>query len=180
MKKFADIPLAALAPAAMRAACAGAGPAVPPLPAHLQPPDGQIMTLAVQATGVQIYECRAAKDDPQRFEWQLKAPEAQLLDANGVSIGKHYAGPTWEANDGSRVVGEVKARDNGPDPGAIPWLLLTAKSNSGSGVFGRTLSILRLQTVGGLAPAAACAQAQIGQETRVGYKASYYFYAAAS
>jgi len=48
----------------------------------------------------------------------------------GNKIAKHYAGTTWESNDGSKVVGEVKAKDNGPDPNAIPWLLLSAKSTS--------------------------------------------------
>ena len=113
-----------------------------------------------------------------RFEWSFKAPEAELFDSDGKKIGRHYAGPTWEANDGSKVVGEVKAKDNGPDPNAIPWLLLSAKSTSGSGIFSQTQSIQRLNTVGGQAPAEGCNQAQFGKETRVPYKAKYYFYIA--
>jgi hypothetical protein len=145
----------------------------------LKVPEGQVLTLVVQATGVQIYECRAAKDNAARFEWVLKGPEADLFDSDGAKLGIHYLGPTWEANDGSKVVGEVKARDNGPDPNAIPWLLLAAKANSGNGVFSRTLSILRVQTEGGTAPAEACSSARAGQESRVSYKATYRFYAAA-
>ncbi|CAN5925593.1 hypothetical protein BH11MYX4_BH11MYX4_06510 [soil metagenome] len=32
-------------------------------------------------------------------------PEATLFGHHGRVAGKHYAGPTWEANDGSTVVG---------------------------------------------------------------------------
>src|SRR5206468_420762 len=94
-------------------------------------PATEVLSLETEATGVQIYECNAGKDVPTRFEWVFKAPEADLFDRAGNKIGKHYAGPTWESNDGSKVVGEVKAQNAGPDSGAIPWLLLNAKSTSG-------------------------------------------------
>ena len=153
--------------------------ASPMVPENLRAPAGQVLSLEAQATGVQIYECDSSKTDPARFEWIFKAPEADLFDDAGRKIGKHYAGPTWESNDGSKVLGEVKARDEGPDAGAIPWLLLTAKSTSGSGVLGQTQSIQRVRTVGGKAPAQGCSsQGQTGKEARVPYKATYYFYAA--
>ena len=151
---------------------------MPEVPEALKVPATQVLSLETQAAGVQIYECKASKDDPTRFEWAFKAPEAELFDSAGKKIGRHYAGPTWESNDGSKVVGEVRARDNGPDPKAIPWLLLSAKSTSGSGVFSKTQSIQRLQTTGGIAPAEGCTQAQVGKEARVTYKAKYYFYIA--
>ena len=96
----------------------------------------------------------------------------------GNKIAKHYAGPTWESNDGSKVVGEVKAKDNGPDPSAIPWLLMSAKSTSGTGVFSQKRSVQRVYTVGGIAPTEPCSQAQAGKVTRVGYNATYNFYVA--
>ncbi|HXY54634.1 MAG TPA: DUF3455 domain-containing protein [Nitrospirota bacterium] len=151
---------------------------MPEVPETLKAPANQVLLLETQATGVQIYECKASKDDRTRFEWVFKAPEADLFDSAGKKIGRHYAGPTWESSDGSKVVGEVKARDNGPDPNAIPWLLLSAKSNSGNGVFSKTQSIQRLYTSGGKAPAEGCKQAQEGKEVRVPYKAKYYFYTA--
>ncbi len=164
---------------ALFACCATANAgAVPGVPETLKVSATQVLSLETQGTGVQIYECKAGKDDPAKFEWVFKAPEAELFDSAGKKIARHYAGPTWEANDGSKVVGEVKAKDNGPDPNAIPWLLLSAKSTSGNGVFSRTKSIQRLNTVGGKAPAEGCTQAQAGKETRVPYKAKYYFYIA--
>ena len=144
----------------------------------LRPPADQVPVLETYATGVQIYECSASKDQPDRFEWAFNAPEAELADSTGRKVGKHYAGPTWESTDGSMVVGEVKARDAGPDPNAIPWLLLGAKSNSGNGVFGRIRSIQRLQTAGGKAPSAPCGRDNAQQVARVPYSATYVFYAA--
>jgi len=151
---------------------------VPMVPDNLRVPATQTLSLETHATGVQIYDCKAAKDDPARFEWVFRAPEADLFDAAGKKIGKHYAGPTWESNDGSKAVGEVKARDDGPDVNAIPWLLLSAKSTSGVGVLGKTVSVQRVQTVGGKAPVGGCSQAQSGKEARVPYTATYYFYVA--
>jgi len=167
--------------AAILAGCAASNVGTNPLvPENLKVPAGQNLSLVSPATGVQIYECSAGKADPARFEWVFKAPEADLFDLSGKKIGKHYAGPTWESNDGSKVVGEVKARDDGPAATAIPWLLLSAKSTSGKGVFSGTQSIQRLYTVGGKATAGACTRAQLGKEARVPYKATYYFYVAKS
>jgi hypothetical protein len=150
----------------------------PAVPDALKTPPAQVPTLEARAAGVQIYECKAGKTDPARYEWVFKAPEAELSDAAGNRIGKHYAGPTWESTDGSKVVGAVKARDDGPDAGAIPWLLLSATSASGNGAFGRTQSIQRVNTVGGKAPAAGCDEGHVNNEARVPYKAVYWFYAA--
>jgi hypothetical protein len=157
------------------AASAQAAPAAA-IPEAIKAPAGQAISLELQATGVQIYECKA--NDAAKFEWTFKAPEAELFDSAGLSVGKHHGGPTWESADGSKVVGEVKARDNGPDAKAIPWLLLSAKSNSGSGVLGAVQSIQRVSTSGGKAPADGCSAAQAGKLVRVSYTAAYYFYSA--
>jgi Protein of unknown function (DUF3455) len=158
------------------AGCASTSITPVDLPAALRPPAGQTVFFETQATGVQIYECRAKANDPSAFEWAFRAPEAGLFDNAGKPLGKHYAGPTWEALDLSNVVGEVKARDPGPDPKAIPWLLLSAKTVSGKGVFSETKSILRVRTVGGIAPAQACAEANLKQVARVPYTATYHYY----
>jgi len=160
--------------------CAG-GPSAPSdLPVQLRPPAGQFVFLEALASGVQIYECAAKPDQPSAFEWVFRAPEATLADRSGRSLGKHYAGPTWESLDGSTVVGEVKARDPGPGQSAIPWLLLTSKSTTGAGVFSQTKSIQRVQTVGGVAPSQPCTSANAKQVARVPYTATYFFYRGAS
>jgi hypothetical protein len=162
----------------MVAAHAAAEAGVDAIPEALRPPTGQVLALEARATGVQIYECKAAKDDPSQFSWTLKAPEANLKDPSGKPVGKHYAGPTWEASDGSKVMGELVAKSDAPAAGAIPWLLLRAKSTSGSGVFGAIASIQRLKTSGGIAPAIGCDSSQSGKESRVPYSAVYRFYKA--
>jgi hypothetical protein len=148
------------------------------VPAELRVAPPAVLTLQAHAKGVQIYQCSAAKDDAARFDWQLKSPEADLFDQAGVKIGRHYAGPTWEARDGSKVTGTLIARAGAPDPSAIAWLLLSAKSASASGVFSGVQFIQRLHTAGGNAPAGGCNQAAAGQEVRVAYSADYRFFRA--
>jgi hypothetical protein len=177
MHTYRSAPAFAASLVSLLSACM-TSPASPPpdLPASIRAPDRLALAHEVSATGVQIYDCAASKTDSSKYEWTFRAPEAQLFDTAGRTIGKHYAGPTWEASDGSKVVGEVKGRDDGPDSNAIPWLLLGAKSASGGGAFGRTQAIQRVNTVGGKAPAAGCTAAEAGREARVPYKAIYYFY----
>jgi hypothetical protein len=146
------------------------------VPAPLRAPAGQTAYLEALATGVQIYECASKPGEPSAFAWTFRAPEATLSDRSGRALGKHYAGPTWESVDGSKVVGQSKASDPGPDPAAIPWLLLTAKSTSGAGIFAQAMSIQRVRTVGGIAPSARCDAANATQVARVPYTAAYYFY----
>jgi hypothetical protein len=169
--------IARLAIVAITCGCASSPNISPPeVPQALRPPAGQTVYVEALASGVQIYECAPKADQPSAFEWSFRAPEAALADRAGRSIGKHYAGPTWEASDGSTVVGEIKSRDPGPDKSAIPWLLLTAKSTGGSGLFSQTRSVQRVQTTGGIAPTQACSADNAKQVARVPYTATYYFY----
>jgi hypothetical protein len=122
------------------------------------------------ATGVQIYRWSGSA-------WVFVAPEAVLYaneDYDGV-VAIHYAGPTWESNSGSKVVG-VRAAGCTPDPSAIPWLRLNAVTAEGPGIFSRVTCIQRVNTVGGIAPATP--GTVVGQEARVPYKAQYVFYRA--
>jgi len=126
--------------------------------------------------GVQIYGC-AAKDGPLgTYAWSLSGPEADLFDDAGAKIGKHYAGPTWEANDGSKVVGSLKAKVDAPDGASIPWLLLDAKATEAAGAFSQVKSIQRIDTAGGKAPSVGCDAAHAGAVVRVPYSAIYYLY----
>jgi len=143
------------------------------LPGALKPAAGLSTYLEVPAIGVQIYTC--GKNDAGAFAWIFKAPEAQLFDTQKKPIGKHYAGPTWEGLDGGKVVGAVKANAPAPGGNAIPWLLLDIKSSEGAGTFTQAKGILRVSTVGGVAPAQGCGEAQAGSENRVPYTATYLF-----
>jgi hypothetical protein len=129
--------------------------------------------VALTGTGVQIYDC-TAKDSA--FAWVLKAPEAVLTDAAGRPVGRHFAGPSWQAADGSVVTGDKLASSAAPLPGAVPWLVLRARSHQGAGMFGAVTYIVRTATQGGAAPATGCSAANTGREIRVKYTASYLFF----
>src|SRR5450830_1293320 len=131
----------------------------------LQVPVGQKLVLDARASGVQIYVCSATKADPAQTEWAFQAPEATLFDAAGNNVAQHFAGPSWESPDGSKVVGAVKAKQDDPAGKAIPQLLLSAKSVSGTGVFGAVTYIQRLATDAGNAPAGGCTSAEMDKET---------------
>jgi Protein of unknown function (DUF3455) len=144
------------------------------IPQQLQPPAGEQLLLQVHAKGDQVYIC---KEGATEFSWGLKAPDAQLFDKDGKPFGKHFAGPSWEANDGSRVTGKAVANVPSPDPDSIPWLLVNVVGHEGTGALSRATSIQRLNTKGGKAPASGCDSVHAGQEVRVPYSADYLFYA---
>ncbi len=123
--------------------------------------------------GDQIYTCKSMEGT---YAWTLTAPDARLLDDNGKLIGHHFAGPAWEATDGSRVTAKVSATMTSPDPHSIPWLLLTATGHQGNGTMQNVLSIQRLNTEGGRPPANGCGNSHEGSQLRVPYKAEYDFY----
>lgn len=134
------------------------------------------LAMIVPAKGVQIYECRASKVQNGGYEWAFVAPEADLFDTSGMKIGRHYAGPHWEAIDGSKIVGSVKQSAAAPDESAIPWLLLGAKSVGPAGTFSNVSSVRRVHTTGGVAPEDGCSAAAVGRRARVPYSADYYFF----
>lgn len=142
------------------------------VPQALQPPPNEELLFEVHAKGDQIYIC---KSEAAQFSWTLKAPDAQLFDKDGKPFGKHFEGPSWEANDGSRVAGKAVA--NAPSPvDSIPWLLVKIVSHDGKGVLSRAHTVQRLNTKGGKAPPSGCDASHVGEEFRVPYSADYFFY----
>jgi len=143
------------------------------VPQQLQPPANEQLLLQVHARGAQIYTCKETGSN--QFAWTLKTPEAELFDKDGKPFGKHLVGPTWQAADGSSIVGKASANAT-PDPDSIPWLLVTVVNHSGEGVLAKVTSIQRLNTKGGKAPATGCDAAHAGQELPVPYSADYLFF----
>ena len=81
-----------------------------PLCDSLNVPAGNRISSHVYAKGVQIYRWNGTS-------WVFVAPDATLYADpcfNG-EIGTHYAGPTWEAEDGSKVVA-ARVADCTPGP----------------------------------------------------------------
>jgi hypothetical protein len=143
--------------------------------AAVAPPEGSALLLDLLADGVQIYTCDAKEGG---FVWAFKAPEANLFDRQGRQIGIHFAGPTWKIDDSSAIVGEVVARADAAEPGAIQWLLLRAKSHEGSGALSGAAYIRRIETKGGLAPKTGCDASHLSAQARMRYSASYQFLSA--
>lgn len=129
---------------------------------------GEQTALILSATGVQVYEChaRAAGRPP---EWLVREPRAELFLA-GRRVGHHYAGPTWEHEDGSAVIGRNAARVEAPEPGDIPWLRLDVATRRGAGAFGEVVAVQRVNTRGG-ALAGPCSEA--GRVSEVPYSSDY-------
>ena len=134
----------------------------------VQVPLGNKVAFHAYALGVQVYRWNGTA-------WTFVEPVATLFadpNYNG-KVGIHYAGPTWQTNSGSKVVGSRLAGCS-PDPSAIPWLLLQAVSNDGPGILSSVTYIQRVNTTGGLAPTAP--GESIGATVQVPYTAEYFFY----
>ena len=139
------------------------------------PPAGSALVLELFADGVQIYTC-----DPKDggYIWSFNAPDAKLFDKDGRQVGTHFTGPAWELDNGSGVNGEVVAKADAPEPGAIQWLLLRVKSHQGSGALSAVSYIRRADTKGGVAPRTGCDARHLSEQARVRYSATYQFYSA--
>jgi hypothetical protein len=139
--------------------------------AFIDPPQAiRMMTLV--ASGVQTYSCEF--DAQHHLEWAFKSPQATLFDASGHLAVRHGAGPSWEADDGSRIAGRIIAQKPSETPASIPQLLLETRSTSGIGTLSVVRYVQRVNTVGGLKPAAPCStEHDIGNSP---YLADYVFY----
>ena len=113
------------------------------------------------------------REEESGYEWVFVAPEAELFDRQGRRFGEHGAGPYWQAADGSKVVGTVKARADAPVADAIPWLLLGVRSVGRDGSVSQVTSIQRVNTTGGAAPATGCGSDTRNAIARVAYTADY-------
>jgi len=110
------------------------------VPPQLQPPVDEQLLVQLHAKGDQIYACRS---EAAQFTWTLKAPDAQLFDKKDRLFGKHFAGPTWQANDGTRVTGKAAVSIASPDAESIPWLLVKVVCYEGNGILSRATTIYR-------------------------------------
>ena len=150
----------------------------PDAPAAVTVPAGHKVVMMTTGVGDLTYECRVKAGAANAWEWVFAGPDAVLYDMNKKMVGKYYGGPTWEARDGSKVVG---SRVNGKtvDPTAIPWLLLKATPSSGADGdrFAATTFIQRINTVAGLPPAAAeCNAGTVGSTREQPYETDYVFW----
>ncbi|MEM5345660.1 DUF3455 domain-containing protein [Paraburkholderia azotifigens] len=142
-----------------------------PVSSSIDPPQAErVMTLV--ASGVQTYSCEF--DAQHHLSWVFKSPQATLYDERGHAAVWHIAGPTWGAQDGSRITGRVLAQRASETPASIPQLLLETHSTSGVGVLSVVRYVQRVHTVGGLMPTAPCSTEHENGSSP--YFADYVFY----
>jgi Protein of unknown function (DUF3455) len=153
---------------ALAGALVNASAAETPVPAALAAP-GETVVLSLHAEGAQVYECKAGADGKPM--WSFREPIATLL-VDGKTIGRHYAGPSWEYSDGSAVTGKVSASAPGATANDIPWLKLDVTSRRGSGVLADVTTVQRINTKGGKRDGACDA---VGSLVNVPYSADYVF-----
>jgi hypothetical protein len=145
-----------------------AGTASAQIPDAVAAPN-EAVVVSVHAEGAQVYECKAGADG--KLAWQFREPIATLL-VDGKTVGRHFAGPSWELADGSAVVGKIAGRAPGATPKDIPLLKLEAASHRGSGQLTGVTTVQRLNTKGGVTEGP-CESA--GTFLSVPYSADYTF-----
>jgi uncharacterized protein DUF3455 len=164
-------------------------PAVPP---NLQVEASFTPYLIAHAEGTQNYVCLSTSSG---FAWTFFGPQATLFDGAEQQILTHYlsanpiesgaARATWQHSvDTSAVWAAAIANSTDPAfvaPNSIPWLLLRVVGDQvgptgGASLVG-TAFIQRVNTLGGIAPAAGCKSAKdTGKKALVPYTTDYVFY----
>jgi Protein of unknown function (DUF3455) len=122
-----------------------AGNASAQVPPAIESP-GETVVATFHAEGAQVYECKAGADG--KLAWAFREPIATLL-LDGKTVGRHYAGPSWEHMDGSAVVGKIVAITMGETANDIPWLRLVVTARRGSGALSGMTTVQRINTHGG-------------------------------
>jgi hypothetical protein len=184
--------VAALAIAAPMAGIAGVitPPALPPDLAA--PPPGSKAFAIGHAVGTQNYVCLPSGEIAK---WVLFGPQATVFDEDGEQIMTHFLSPnpaeanaaraTWQHSSMTSAVWAVKEDESEDpqfvEPGAIKWFLLrvvgTQQGTSSTDRLPKTTFIHRVNTSGGVAPAAECTVAgDVGKTKLVPYTADYVFY----
>ncbi len=148
-------------------ALAGNDNRAPEVPFQIAVEAGNKVQFHASAVGFQIYTWNGT-------DWGKAVPEATLFHGDAV-VAIHFAGPTWESNSGSEVVGAV-VNSVVVDTNSIPWVLLSAVPDKthGPGIFADTTFVQRVNTVGGKAPFEN--GTFVGQVFRSPYTADYFFY----
>ncbi len=125
--------------------------------------------LKAHAVGAQIYDCKS--DGRGGLTWSFREPIATLL-VEGKTVGRHFAGPSWEMAAGSLVTGKVVEKAPGTSADDIPWLRLEVTTNQGDGVLKGVTVVQRVATAGGN-ETGPCAS--VGALISVPYAADYVF-----
>lgn len=166
MAKRICLSMLAIAASALGASAALAQ--APQVPAAVAVP-GATTLATFQGVGAQVYECKTGGDG--KLAWVFREPIASLI-GSGKTVGRHYAGPSWEDIDGSIITAKASGNAPGATSSDIPWLKLDVVTHKGHGLFSKVTTVQRLNTQGGTLTGA-CDKA--GDFKSVTYSATYVF-----
>jgi hypothetical protein len=123
-----------------------AGEASAQMPDAIAAP-GETKVVALSGQGAQVYECKAGAN--RKLAWTLREPIATLM-LDGKTVGRHYAGPNWDYEDGSGVSANPVGNAPGKTANDVPWLKLEVTAHRGSGTLTGVTTVQRINTQGGV------------------------------
>jgi hypothetical protein len=125
------------------------------------------------ARGSQIYACTSQPDGT--FAFTQHDVEAHLTGGIHHTFVQPVAGPPqWQAPDGTAVSGKVVTKNANGDGNIAELNLDATHIGRSNGLLGGVVEVLRLNTVGGVAPAGPC-DPQATPIVNVPYQADYVF-----
>jgi hypothetical protein len=155
---------------------------LPVVPDAIKVTASAVLVAAYAAEGTQTYTCQmTGTGDTATYAWSTASvPAATLYDAECAVAAMHYAGPHWQANDGSTILGTKVRGVNSSTANSIQQLLLSAVAEgTTTGILTPVTAVQRLNTVGGSAPSTGCDAGHVNATVAVPYTATYYFYSGA-
>jgi hypothetical protein len=123
-----------------------AGKASAQMPGAIAAP-GETKVVSLSGQGAQVYECKAGTNG--KLVWTLREPIATLM-LDGKTVGRHYAGPNWDYQDGSGISAKQVGNAPGKTANDIPWLKLEVTAHRGSGMLAGVTTVQRINTQGGV------------------------------
>jgi hypothetical protein len=123
-----------------------AGEASAQMPDAIAAP-GETKVVSLSGQGAQVYECKAGTNG--KLVWTLREPIATLM-LDGKTVGRHYAGPNWDYEDGSGVSAKPVGNAPGKTANDAPWLKLEVTAHRGSGTLADVTTVQRINTQGGV------------------------------
>ena len=122
--------------------------------------------------GSQIYACTPVNGS---FAFTQHDVDAHLTDDIHHTFVQPDAGPPqWQAPDGTAVTGKVVTKNANGDANIAELNLDATQIGSPTGLLGHVVEVLRLNTVGGVAPTGTC-DPQATPIVNVPYQADYIF-----
>ena len=148
------------------------------VPEKLKAGANESLAMIVPAKGVQIYECRAKKEQAKGLRMGIRGSRSRSLRRARKQDWPPLCRPPLGGHGWQQHRGYCEGAGRRADGRRHSRLLLSAKSVGPEGAFSKVTSIQRVNTAGGGAPKTGCSEAAVGTPARIEYTADYYFFTA--